>query len=183
MIKGMNLIFIYGPPASGKQTIGEEIARQNGYKLFHNNLTQDVAREIYPAFDEVRFGLADKLRLATFEYAAQHGTDLIFTFVYTGDSDDNKFVADTNDTITKNGGKVLFVQLEAPDNVLLERVNNDSRNRFHKLTDAKVLGDKLTSKIYQASVSKFDVYRLDTTKQEPAESAELILKHYNLKSL
>jgi hypothetical protein len=142
-----------------------------------------VAREIYPAFDEVRCGLADKLRLATFEYAALHDTDLIFTFVYTGDSDDNKFVADTNVSITKNGGKVLFVQLEAPDNVLLQRVNNDSRNSFHKLTDAKVLGDKLTSKIYQASVSQFEVYQLDTSKKEPAESAKLILKHYHLQSL
>ena len=90
----MNLIFLYGPPASGKLTIAEELSSKTGYKLFHNHLTQDLAGEIYPDFGPQRFGLAARIRLDVFEYAAKSGTDLIFTFVYSGDEDDKQFVAD-----------------------------------------------------------------------------------------
>lgn len=58
----MNMIFIYGPPAVGKLTVAEELAKITGYKLFHNHLTQDLAREIYPEFGPQRFALADDFR-------------------------------------------------------------------------------------------------------------------------
>jgi shikimate kinase len=33
----MNFIVIFGPPAVGKMTVGQELARLTGYKLFHNH--------------------------------------------------------------------------------------------------------------------------------------------------
>jgi tRNA A37 N6-isopentenylltransferase MiaA len=33
----MELLFIYGPAAVGKLTIGRELAKLTGYRLFHNH--------------------------------------------------------------------------------------------------------------------------------------------------
>jgi len=38
----MNLVFLYGPPAAGKYTIGRELASLTGLALFHNILLWTV---------------------------------------------------------------------------------------------------------------------------------------------
>lgn len=43
----MNLIFIYGPPASGKYTVSQMLSELTGYKLFHNHLTYDTAYALF----------------------------------------------------------------------------------------------------------------------------------------
>ncbi len=44
----MKLIFIYGPPAVGKTTVGRELANITGYKFFYNHLTVPAAKAIFP---------------------------------------------------------------------------------------------------------------------------------------
>lgn len=176
----MNLIFIYGPPASGKLTIAEELVKQTGYRLCHNHLTMDLAREIYPEFNELRFNLVDKLRLDVFEYAAQHGTNLISTVVYGGGEDDEKFVADVVSAIKNADGDVHFVELTAPDEVLLDRVDNESRQRFHKLKDREVLKAKLEGKLLSNSVPYEDVLKIDTSTMSPSEAAAAIAQHFDI---
>ena len=41
------LIYLYGPPASGKLTIAERVAERAGARLFHNHLTVDAARAVF----------------------------------------------------------------------------------------------------------------------------------------
>jgi len=59
----MKLIFIYGPPAVGKLTVAEELVKLHDYRLFHNHLTLDLVRNIYPEFNQQMFVLPDKLRI------------------------------------------------------------------------------------------------------------------------
>jgi len=176
----MNLLCLYGPPASGKLTIAEELAEITGYRLFHNHLSQDLAGEIYPEFGPVRFGLADRLRLDVFEYAAHTNTDIIFTLVYTDHDEDKKFIKNTIDIVTESGGQVLFVELSAPHDVLMERVGNESRKRFHKLLDQDTLKQKLEDKSYVASIALSDVLKLDSSVESPKKLARKIKDHFNL---
>ena len=44
----MQLIFIYGLPASGKLTVAEELAELTGYPVFHYHVTRDLVQRIYP---------------------------------------------------------------------------------------------------------------------------------------
>lgn len=41
------LVFIVGPPAVGKMTVGHELARRTGLKLFHNHHTIDLALRFF----------------------------------------------------------------------------------------------------------------------------------------
>ncbi len=38
----MNLIMIFGPQAVGKMTVGQELEKITGLKLFHNHMTIDL---------------------------------------------------------------------------------------------------------------------------------------------
>lgn len=42
------LVFIVGPPAVGKMTVGHELAKRTGLKLFHNHHTIDLALRFFP---------------------------------------------------------------------------------------------------------------------------------------
>ena len=53
----MHLLFLYGPPASGKYTIARIIAEQTGLPLFHNHLIVDAVAAVFP------FGSANFIRL------------------------------------------------------------------------------------------------------------------------
>ena len=43
----MNLIIVFGPPAAGKMTVGQELAKLTGYKLLHNHMTIDLVTELF----------------------------------------------------------------------------------------------------------------------------------------
>ena len=167
----MKLLFLYGPPAVGKLTVAEELVKLNNHVLFHNHLTQDLAKELYPEFNELRFKLVDRIRLDIFEYAAENDTDLVFTYVYDGGSYDTKFVGDVVKTIRKHGGTVQFVQLQAPKEALLDRVDNDSRKQFHKLKDREKLRGFLESHPANPRVPFDNVLVIDTDKMSAHDAA------------
>lgn len=43
----MNLVIIFGPHAVGKMTVGQELAKLTGYKLFHNHMTIEVVAALF----------------------------------------------------------------------------------------------------------------------------------------
>lgn len=42
------LVFIIGPAAVGKMTVGAELARRTGLRLFHNHQTIDLVLQFFP---------------------------------------------------------------------------------------------------------------------------------------
>jgi len=88
----MELLIIYGPPASGKLTIAKEVAKKTGYKLFHNHLTVDLLKVFLEFGTPEFFELNQKMKLDILEAAAKQGVDgIIYTFVYDRTTD-NPFV-------------------------------------------------------------------------------------------
>lgn len=44
----MNFVVIFGPPAVGKMTVGYELGRLTGMKIFHHHMTIDLVLEFLP---------------------------------------------------------------------------------------------------------------------------------------
>jgi hypothetical protein len=76
----MHLLFIYGPPASGKLTIASQVARQSGYALFHNHLIVDALLAVFPFGSPEFVALREKFWIETIGEAARSGRSLVFTF-------------------------------------------------------------------------------------------------------
>jgi len=140
----MKLIFLYGPPASGKYTIAKAIAQKTGYKLFHNHLTVDLAKGVFDYGTKAFWELVHKIRLDIFEKAAKENiSGMIFTYVYEKDNDDS-FVKQVLEKVNSNGGEIIFIQIYCDKETLLKRVKEDSRKQFQKVKTEEELLEMLT---------------------------------------
>ena len=174
----MNLIFLYGPPASGKLTIAEGLSARTGIALFHNHLSRDLVKDIYGDKLRDNYELVDRIRLDVLDYCSKNQTDLIFTYVYEG-SDDDQNVREFINAIESNGGKVLFVEITASREDLIDRVGNDSRKRYKKLTDPAVM-QKLTEDMSIYSIPFVESLKINTTEYTPDESVAIIIDKFGL---
>jgi hypothetical protein len=80
------LVFIVGPPAVGKMTVGHALAERSGLRLFHNHHTIDLVLRFFeygtPPFQR----LVGEFRRRIFEeVAASDLPGLIFTYVWAFD--------------------------------------------------------------------------------------------------
>jgi len=159
----MNLIVIYGPPASGKLTIASALAKKTGYKLFHNHLTIDLLKSIFEYGSPGFFKLNQNMRLDVFEAAAkQNIPGIIFTYVYDKDSDD-EFIHEVINRVEKNGGEVKFIQLYCDIGVLLKRVKEESRKQFQKVKSEEGLLNSLSEADQMSSISFVENHKIDST--------------------
>lgn len=175
-----NLVVLYGPPAAGKTTIGRDLAVLTGYRFFFNHLTVPAAKAIFPDAhqpqpDKRYTQLLHKLRLDCLNVAAEAGFDTIFTIAYSGARDDG-FMQEIADTFLSRGGRVQFVELHAPAEVLLSRVANADRAalKLRKVTNPAHLQEILDGRNMFESVKFSSILRLDTSAHSPAESAHII---------
>jgi hypothetical protein len=173
----MKLLFIYGPPASGKLTIAEILSKNAGIPLFHNHLSRDIVKDIYKDKLHDHYKLVDKIRFDVFDYCSKNNTDLIFTYVYGGKEDDVN-VKDFIQTIENNNGEVVFVELSADREDLIRRVNNESRKKYKKLTDPVVLAEVIGDT--NNSIPFVSPLKINTSELDAHESASLIARRLGL---
>lgn len=182
----MNLIFLYGPPAVGKQTVGEELARQLGYKILDNHKSVEMLRQLFP-FEEpelniIRRRLQAKFRLEMFEEAAKAGVNFVTTCATAGPQHFG-FYRQTVQLVEKHGGHVLFIQLAPSREAMLERVTHDSRKGIKVETQEHLL------RLLENEPELFDKFpdtehlTLDNSSLSPSEAATRIRQHYNLKTI
>lgn len=174
----MKLIFIYGPPAVGKLTIAQKLSEATKIPVFHNHHSRDLVKDIYGDSLLQHYGLVDKIRFDVLEYCAQNNTNLIFTYVYGGSQDDANVRAFKN-KIESNGGQVMFVELVANTSDLIDRVDNDSRKKFTKLLDKKIMSE-LTQDMSIFTIPYVESLKINTSSTSPAESADIIVRELGL---
>jgi len=66
----MRLVYLYGPPGVGKLTVARELVALTGFKLFHNHLTVDLVRSLFPFDSEPYSRLMRQFRRDMFAEAA-----------------------------------------------------------------------------------------------------------------
>ena len=130
----MQVIFIYGPAASGKHTIGAQVSRLTGLPLFHNHLAVDAALSLFAFGTQGFTNVRSAVWRTAFQEAARAGRSFIFTF-HPEASVDPLLITELVDSIESAGGVVVFVELRCTPEVVLERLGNPSRANFRKLTD------------------------------------------------
>jgi hypothetical protein len=133
----MRVVFIHGPAASGKHTIGSLLSTRTGLPLFHNHLAVDLARTLFEFGSEGFTQLRAKVWIAAFSEAAAAGTSFIFTF-HPEATVDPSLIGALVQIVESSGGKVCFVELRANRETVLRRLGNASRARFGKLMDPKL---------------------------------------------
>lgn len=134
----MKLIFIYGPPASGKFTVARKVSEKTGLPLFHNHLIVDAVGSVFPFGNPHFRRLREKFWFETFEAAVEDGASLIFTY-QPENSVTPDFAQRVCDLVDQHGGEVVLVKLDLSREAQLDRIANPDRGKFGKLRDAEIL--------------------------------------------
>ena len=122
-------LFAVGPPAVGKMTVGREITKRTGLRLFHDHLPAELVLPFFdfgsPAFDR----LVDRFRRHLIEeVAASDLPGLIFTYVWAYDlPGEQETLERYARPFQQRGGRVLYAELQASQEERLNRNADASR--------------------------------------------------------
>ena len=125
----MKLVVIFGPPAVGKMTVGFELAKLTGLKLFHNHLTIELVLNFFD-FSAPQFNLlVGEFRRRIFEEVAKSDLKgMIFTFVWAIDLEkEREYIEEFCDIFREQNADIYFVELEADLEERLRRNESELR--------------------------------------------------------
>jgi hypothetical protein len=171
-------------------TVGFELQRLTGLRLFHNHMAVDLALRFFD-FGTPPFGrLVRDIRRRVFEEVA-HSTlpGLIFTYVWAlDDPQDRAFIDDATSVFTASGDGVCFVELEATQAERLRR--NDTALRLAEKYPKRDLARSRSLLLdadarYQLNSQSDFFYpelhlKVENTTLEPTEVASRIIERFGL---
>ncbi len=126
----MKLLFLIGNAAVGKMTVGQELMRITGLRLFHNHMTIEPVLEIFGQHNGTAI---NRLRQVVFEeFAKTDNYGMIFTYMWAFDrQEDWNYIAQVKNIFAPYGTEFYYVELVASPQVRMER--NVTENRLlHK---------------------------------------------------
>ena len=170
----MHLVFVFGPPAVGKMTVGREIAARTGYKLLHNHMTVEPVLDVFP-FGSPPFGrLVNEFRRRILEEAVLALDGLVMTMVWGLElEEDLALVSSYVDLVERPGGRVTFVELAAPLGARLARNNTELRLEAKR--------SKRDPEFNDANVVALEEYVMNTSPGEHTAARRLLDGHEHLR--
>lgn len=186
----MKLVLLFGPQAVGKMTVGQELSKITGLKLFHNHMTIDLVSNFFDYNTEEGRRLVTLYRVEMFKAVAKSDLEgMIFTFTWCfEDQDDWEYTQKLCDIFKKQDAEIYFVELEAD---LEERIKrNTTINRIiHKNTKRNIeqsqkwlveAETKHRHNSYDGEIKEKNYLRINNTNISAKKAAEMIKNEFNL---
>lgn len=183
----MKLVFLIGNGAVGKMTVGQELMKITGLRLFHNHMTIEPVIEVFGRYNGA---VTSRLRDVYFEEFAQSDLEgMIFTYMWAFDQQsDWDYIEHVKSIFAPYGTEFYYVELVAPQEVRLERNKTENRLR-HKASKRDLAVSDL--RITQADEHyrceslpgeiPFDNYlRIENAGLSAQEAAQKIKNHFSL---
>ena len=179
-------VIIVGPHAVGKMTVGQELAKITGLRLFHNHMSIELARKLFAPNETEEFqSLNQAIRQKVFElFATRDLPGLIFTYMCAFDQQEQlDYLKGIIELFKSNSTKCCVVELCADFDVRLLR--NRSENRLmHKeskrnidWSESEIIATSKEYRLnsYEGEELTFENYiKLDNTHMTAEEVAKII---------
>ena len=181
----MKLVLIVGDGAVGKMTVGQELQKITGLRLFHNHMTIEPVLEI---FNDFNVDVILKLRYLIFEeFVKTDNYGMIYTCMWAYDCQEDWDIMNKILGIFE-GAEVYCVELTAPLDVRLQRnvtenrLKNKSSKRDIEASNARLVRDsenhRFVSKDGEIPIRNF--IRIDNSNIEAANVAKMIKEKFRL---
>lgn len=175
----MRLFLLYGPPASGKLTVARMLSERAGYCLFDNSLSVNLVKSVFrfgsPAFIDV----CREVRCLIFSRAIREMiTDVVFTMCYSHPRE-LPFVERVENIVAQGGGRIVYVFITAPLNVLEGRMNCETRSRHRKINTVEELRENLRRNNY-IQIPGRPSLSIDSSQITPEQACDAILRYVDL---
>jgi hypothetical protein len=170
----MKLVLLHGPPASGKFTVGRELAALTGFRFFHNHLVVDALLAVFEFGTPQFIALREQTWRAVFVAAAQaRVAGLIFTFT-PETTVGQDFIDWVFADLPRSGVQIISVALRASDDEIGRRIGNSTRKEFGKLTDPALYRSLAAAGTFSRPVIPRNDLVVDTARLVPAAAAREI---------
>ncbi len=183
----MKLVFLIGSGAVGKMTVGQELMKITGLRLFHNHMTIEP---VIAVFGDYNGKVVSEIRETIFrEFAASDQYGMIFTYMWAFDQQaDWDYVEHVKSIFAPYGTEFYCVELTAPQEIRLQR--NATENRIKNKKSKEDIAASNQRLIREDSSYRlvslpgeipFDNYlRIDNSALSPAETALRIKETFRL---
>lgn len=180
LFAGVILLFLHGPAAAGKYTVGRELAVRTGFELYHNHLVVDEVLKHHafgtPGFVTER----DRRWREHFTGAASDASHrMIFTF-NPENSVPQAFIDWLFTELPARGATLHSVGLVLSEAAIETRLATDQRKGFRKLTDLVLYRQLRDAGTFLTPVIPRTDLEIDTEHATPGESAARIAMHFEL---
>jgi hypothetical protein len=169
----MYCIFLHGPPASGKLTIGRKLSALLGIPMFHNHLTVDLALALFdfgtPGFVNVR----ERVWLTAFEESAAAMQSFVFTFTPEA-SVRPDLIGRLERAVKTRGGSLYFAAIHCSEAIVEQRIADASRAAFGKLRDVEVYRSIRETGAFQFPAMPTPLVTIDSALTSPDSAANTI---------
>ena len=183
----MKLVFLIGNGAVGKMTVGQELMKLTGLRLFHNHMTIEPVIEVFGYYNGT---VVSKMRQIIFEeFAKSDNYGMIFTYMWAFDQQsDWDSVERVTNIFKEQGAEVYYVELVASQEVRLKR--NETENRLKNKASKRDLeasrerilrqDEKYRLESYEGEVPYENYIKIDNTNLSPEEAARMIQERFSL---
>ena len=179
MIELPRIVLLFGPPASGKLTVGRELATQTRLPLFHNHLTVDLLLELFPFGSPSFCSLREKIWHEVLMETVQSGRSIIFTFT-PEDTVSPGFVPALQKEVEAAGGRIEFVELQCTEAEIERRLVTIARTNFKKLQSLDLYREMREKGSFKYAGLPPPRAVIDTSRLSPVEAAQQILVQLGL---
>ena len=183
----MKLVLLVGNGAVGKMTVGQELMKLTGLRLFHNHMTIEPVLEIFGTFhtDAIL-----QMREVIFrEFAKSDNYGMIHTIMWAFDmQEDWDYINHVVEIFKEHNAEIYCVELVAPQEIRLQR--NETPNRLaHKASkrdlassrERVIAMDKKFRLESNPGEIPFENYmRIDNSNLEPDAVAAMIKERFAL---
>ena len=177
----MKLVFIIGDAAVGKMTVGQELMKITGLRLFHNHMTIEPVIEIFGRYDGKTIAEMRDLIFRNFAASDQYG--MIFTLMMDFDMPSEwEYLEHIKQIFEPYGTDFYYVELIAPQEIRLQRNITENRlmnkpsKRDIEASNRRLLNDDSNHRcVSHEGEITFDHYlRIDNSDKEPDTVARMI---------
>ena len=176
-----------GNAAVGKMTVGQELMKLTGLRLFHNHMTIEPVIEI---FGQYNGKVINRLRQVVFEeFAKSDCYGMIFTYMWAFDQQsDWDYIEHVKSIFSPYNTEFFYVELVAPREIRLERniTENRLQNKASK-RDIEVSNQRLVNDDTKYRLESFDgeipfdnYIKIDNSQLPPDVVAKMIQEKFNL---
>lgn len=183
----MKLLFMIGNAAVGKMTVGQELAKITGLRLFHNHMTIEPVLEIFGQFNSQAI---KRLRQVVFEeFAKADNYGMIFTYMWAFDQQaDWDYVEYVKSIFRPYGTEFYYVELVASREARLARNATENRlsqkasKRNIELSNRRLLSDdaKYRLESLDGEIPFENYMKIDNTDLAPDVVARMIKAKFQL---
>ena len=183
----MKLVLIVGNGAVGKMTVGQELMKLTGLRLFHNHMTIEPVLEIFGTFHT---NAILQMREVIFrEFAKSDNYGMIHTIMWAFDmQEDWDYINHVVDIFQEHNAEIYCVELVAPQEIRLQR--NETPNRLaHKASKRDLassrerviaMDEKFRLESNPGEIPFENYMRIDNSNLEPDVVAAMIKERFAL---